>query len=194
MDDELTSKQLDLLKGIESELPPELEDRLVQQLREEGLVRSRSRFAPIRSKRLRHIAAAVLFFAVGALSQSLLSQRADPVTVDERDRYALLLYRSPDVVLSAEERASRIEEYSAWARALAADGKLEMGERLDDTAVSFRGSEVGLSAGEGERVNGLFVVRSATPDEAERIARSCPHVLHGERVELRRIDSGDSRN
>ena len=39
-----------------------------------------------------------------------------------------------------------------------------------------------------DAVEGLFLIRAGTLDEARAIVATCPHVLRGGRVELRRID------
>ena len=189
MTDEFNSRQLEVLRKIEDELPPEHEERLVQRLRSERVISDASSSAGRRWWYLRNVAAAVLFFAAGVGSQALLGGRSEPTT-DDRPRFALLLHRSANIALTADERQGRVEEYSAWAQVLAAAGKLEMGERLEDATVSFPALSSGRSSGSEEWIAGLFVVRSDTEEEARRIAQSCPHALHGERVELRRIDSG----
>jgi hypothetical protein len=44
------------------------------------------------------------------------------------------------------------------------------------------------TAGDAPRVSGFFLIRAGSLDEAEAIARDCPHLRHGGRVLVRDVD------
>ncbi|MCZ6727044.1 MAG: YciI family protein, partial [Acidobacteria bacterium] len=181
-------EELGPLRELESELPPELESRGAQELRDQGLIVTDASTPRRTWQTLRKLAAALLLFAAGAFSHILLSQTPKPAPGAAKSRYVLLLRSPSDLVLSVEERAKRTEEYSAWARELRNAGKLELGERLAD-ATQILGSPRDSAFGDArERLTGLFVVRVATYQEALQVARSCPFLTHGGRIELRLIE------
>ncbi len=108
-------------------------------------------------------------------------------------RYLLLLHESAErgEPESPEAHRAVVEQYAAWARSLARDGRLDAGEELaQDLGWSLRPDaepvRVERSPG-GEKVGGFFIVRAPSDAEAVALARSCPHLGNGGWIELRRI-------
>ena len=81
---------------------------------------------------------------------------------------------------------ARVEEYRNWARGVRASGREIAGEKLEPEA---RFVEPGPSegAGAGWPLGGYFVITARDLDAAVGVARSCPHLRHGGRVEVRAI-------
>ena len=105
----------------------------------------------------------------------------------------LLLYGGTD---SASASDARVSEYRDWARGLVKSGHAVSGEELMevDTVVALNGSEIATtpispaSANAGsDPLGGYFVVSAASEGEAMAIAKSCPHLRHGGRVVIRRV-------
>ena len=97
-----------------------------------------------------------------------------------------LLLEPVDVVLDPDTEAARVAEYGAWAAEMAGQGMLEAGEKLADGG-TIVGAEI---AGPPpiERVTGFFIVSAGDAAEAARLAQDNPHVRHGGRIAVRRIE------
>ena len=191
LDDKLTESELAALRLLAAAPASEdrqaaLEDRVVAALQTEGLVAARRR-SSWRVGGL--IAAALLLFVAGMGAQRLLLEAATPgpqaVRVD--DRYLLLLLEPAAAPLAQDVEAARVQEYSEWAGGLAARGLLEAGEKLADGSVIV-GTAAGGAPMPDERVTGFFIVRAADEAAALELATGSPHVRHGGRVEVRRIE------
>lgn len=161
----------------EEDPPAELEARVLDALRAEGLVRPRGarRVPPA----FLALAAALVLFAAGVLAGR--SQR--PAPSSPPSRYVLLLYQGGmKPPASAEEEAVFVREYTSWMREQAASGRYVDGEKLGDDH-----RLVGVS--EGPDLLGYFIVGAASLDEAEAIARAHPHAKHGGLVVVKEIVS-----
>ncbi len=63
------------------------------------------------------------------------------------------------------------------------------GEKLGDSARELTAAAVvDRAATDSESLAGFFIVSAASAAEADSIARSCPHVRHGGKVVIRRIE------
>lgn len=111
--------------------------------------------------------------------------RPAPVAAEARS-YLLLLQSGAADDAGAEAR--RVSEYAAWARGLRSEGRLVSAEKLADRERVLRGDGASTSEAKGEPIVGYFVVRARDFAEAERIARSCPHLKHGGTIVLREIE------
>ena len=110
------------------------------------------------------------------------------VAASEAGHVYLLLLRvrdRPGAVTDPSVEARLVTEYAAWARSLSEQGKLLSAEKLADEPAELLGSG---ASHETDRVGGFFLIRAANFDEAQRIARDCPHLRHGGHVELRAIE------
>lgn len=176
LDDELR-EQLEQLRR--TDLPEASEQRLFERLRADGLLEgSRSTFV----RRFGPLAAVAALLLVVAGIPWLW-----PAPADGRDRYLLLLLEQAEAPLPGG--AALVREYGEWAADLAARGLLEAGEKLAlEGATLAQGTTPVPLATSGETVTGFFIVRAASADEALALANDCPHVRHGGRVQVRRIE------
>lgn len=194
-DDDWNDRERALLDGLTpTEVPPpELETRVLAALQERGLVRTRPRALPWRG-----VAAALAALAIGLGLGRATAGRSGPVAGRGTDvaattaasaperTFILLLYPGPGLDPSAAAEQGRVDEYRRWARGLAADGRFVTGEKLKDGVTVFAGdAPTDPSAG---ALQGFFLIRAASVQEAEGIARTCPHRGHGGAVALREVD------
>ena len=154
--------------------PSSLEDRVVEALRAQGLLRRRPKD---RRSWLMASAAGLAGAALGWLGRGSWSSVP---AADERPEYLLLL--SP--YLERPDEATEtglVREHRAWARGLREAGHLVYAERLGDETVVVGAPDARLSP------SGFFLVRARSLDEALAIARSCPHVRHGGTITVRDV-------
>jgi hypothetical protein len=160
--------------------PADLERRVIGRLATAGLLARRR--APL-AQRSWLLAAGLTLLLVGfGLGRwQAPSANAGPMT-----RYLLLLHQDesfrPDRPLVALRA-----EVGRWARRLQRAGELIEGDRLglQGHLVTPGGAATGLAA--GDVIDGFFVIRAVSDERALAIARTCPHLAHGGRIELRRI-------
>jgi hypothetical protein len=157
---------------------PRLEDRVVAELSKRGLLAPAAR--PRRPWSVAIAAAVVLAFGAGWLTarETMISS---PASLAQTGRWVMLLYRIP----GEKPEAERLAEYQSWAAQAKDSGVVVSGEKLDNGAWALSWDRSSWS--DSADVAGYFVVQAADADKAMRIARSCPHVKYGGKVELRRI-------
>jgi len=110
----------------------------------------------------------------------------------------ILLLNQPEAKfdhLSPEEIQSLIAKYSAWRDGLIKRNLLCGGNKLVDRTNRILRTENGkVLVTEGpfsesqEILGGYFIVEAPNYDEAVAIARTCPHLIDGQSIELRQID------
>jgi len=109
--------------------------------------------------------------------------------------YMLLLHERPELFenVSADEMQRIITRYIEWRTSL--DGTLTGGNKLRDDSgrvIEPRAGRVETRDGPftetKEVIGGYFILRARDYDEATEIAKGCPHLLFGGRIELREID------
>lgn len=178
MDNERPVDGLDrLYQGVKPS--SRLEDRVVDALAGKGLLQPAS---PFRRWRGIGIAAAILLsFAVGWGSASL---SAPSVATPRTDRFVMLLYQIPG---GDTRQAERVAEYQSWAAQARDSGVVVSGERLDKGGWALSWDVPMGHWSDTAAVAGYFVVQASDYNKALTIARTCPHVKYGGKVELRRI-------
>jgi len=205
-EDDLTPEEREWMESVprEAEPPPGLRGAVADRLRNAGVLRFReARTAPFGLTRGRLVASLVLALVVGgglgwwggARSGEPVVER--PAAVDGRSRFVLLLYEGPEYRAQGSSPAELVQEYTAWARKLDDSRSLVLADKLtDDARVIEPTGAVGgsvpassplVSSGLGV-VTGFFIVRASSYEEAQRIAAASPHVAHGGRIVIRRID------
>jgi hypothetical protein len=113
-------------------------------------------------------------------------------------KFLLLLHTTPDrfSTLSPEEIQKIIGSYISWREALVKRNKMLGGEKLTDEGgrqLRKEGGKVSVTDGPyselQEVLGGFFMIEAKDYDEAVEIASTCPHVLRGQRMEVRQVDS-----
>jgi hypothetical protein len=195
--DELTPQERELFAGLEREkMPPSfLENRIVEQLKGAGVIRTR--WVGRKPGYLKIAAAFALLIAVFSVGAIVGSRRSSgPATKTDQPGYILIVREfSPELrAKSPEEERQRVKEYGAWARDLGRRGLLIGGEKLKDEGRLLSQAnqssdilETSSEASEGA-VAGYFLLPSGDYNQAVTIAKTCPHIKHGGTVELRQID------
>ena len=185
-DDELTSEEKRAFAGLAGgpEPPAGLEDAVVDRLSRQGLiVNPRTGWA----RWALAAAAGIALFAAGlALGQRRSAPAPEAGPAAGMTRYVLLLYDAPgEATLTDTEMAARVDEYRNWAIGLRQSGSDISGEKL-----ASRNLDLGSSAAAAgpEPLGGFFIFSAKDSEAALAIARSCPHLKHGGRAELRPIE------
>lgn len=170
--------------GRTAEPPAELERRVVAALRERGEIRD----AP-RGRALRLAAAAVAILGAGYLLGRLTSGAAPAAPDSPAPTFALFLYPGAATPSSAPEEVL-VEEYARWARGLRERGRHASGEKLKPGARFLPEVLRGTTPFDlrPESLEGFFLIQASSMDEAESIARTCPHLRRGGIVTVRAID------
>jgi hypothetical protein len=160
--------------------PSDLERRVIGRLATAGLLARRR--APV-AHRGWLIAAglAMLLVGFGLGRWQPPSSNAGPMP-----RYLLLLHEDKSFRHDRAPVALRAE-VAHWAGSLQRTGELIEGDRLGllGQLLTPGGAETGLAP--GDVVSGFFMLRAGSDERALAIARTCPHLAHGGRIELRRI-------
>jgi hypothetical protein len=97
--------------------------------------------------------------------------------------------------LSPEEIQAIIQRYIGWRNKVAAGGRRITGHKLKDREGRLlRGGAGSPVATDGpyaeakEVIGGLFAIKADDYEKAVEIARECPHLKYGGRIELREIE------
>ena len=159
--------------------PAMLESRVVEALRNDGLIRTRAIWSwPAR------IAASLLLFVTGAFVGHYASlARTAPQPAPVQSRYLLLLAGD---VAPAADGSSRAEEYGAWARSLSARGIKVSGDELTSHAEVVSNSRAARFQ-DLASVGGYFIIEAADDGSAAALAHTCPHIKYGGSIVVRRI-------
>ncbi len=105
--------------------------------------------------------------------------------------FAILMLEDDDAWagLAESERAALMEKYTAYVRGLIDRGRFVWGTPLGRETVLLDGPPESTSrtmiTPRKDVLTGVFVIRAKDLAEAEAIARECPALLHGERVQVR---------
>jgi hypothetical protein len=176
-DDELTPEEKAALGALpgDADLPPALEERVVEALRARSFLASRRSPWP---RRVLRSAAAVALFAAGLLAGRETTRPGH----SEGSVFLLLLYAGP----TGGDEGARVREYGAWASSLRQEGRLVGAERLGSEHRRLGAAQTGVAP------RGYFLIRASGMEEALDIARSCPHLRHGGSVTVHPVDP-DSR-
>ncbi len=157
--------------------PDALRQRVLRSLKDQGLVREPSR------PRMRGVLAAIIVLAALAAGFGVGRMRTE--TGYSGPRFAFLLYED-STFRAAHTPGSGVAEYTAWARTLAAEGKLESGEKLGALARSV-GNVAAPVQGDGSPT-GLFIIHAPDLAAAAEIARTSPHVRYGGTIVVHAIE------
>jgi hypothetical protein len=166
-------------------LPKGLEARVVGALRERGwLAAARPRPNPWRLGGA--VAAGLALLLAGFLLGRQGGQRGHPPAAP---RYLLMLRPGADFNREQWSDARLTAETGAWARRQLGVRHFVVGEKLDMSGWVVKPSRVaGMSPTElQDAPDGFFFIVASSDQEALGLARSCPFLKHGGRIEVRRI-------
>ncbi len=197
---------------------PELETRVVAELKQRGAIRANGGWIMKISKTA---AAAIIVaaafaggFAMGSRGETATEPTDTPTgteivshAAEADNQYMLLMYMRVDPAQTAaadahaEEPMSEeayhaiIHEYRQWALDREKEGRLVSAEKLaDDTRVmTGRGEQLTIAtAANSERaLGGYFLITAPSLEDAIEMAKSHPHLKYGGEVEVRPIETTD---
>lgn len=171
------------------EPPRALAAAAVRRLAEAGLISEGAPVSPRRKgwgMRLAAAAAALVLFGLGWAVGARRAAVRSPASV--APRFALFLYDAPDEKgLTEAEMGARIDEYRSWARGVRASGREIAGEKLQPEGRFVGPGPPDSSSVSGWPLGGYFVISAPDMESAIAVAKTCPHVKHGGRVEVRPI-------
>ena len=133
------------------------------------------------------VVACLLFFAAGAFFEKQhLASPGGEVSMSQKTFALFLLedssYKTP--VGEAEEQ-KRVDLYRSWARNLRSKGVPVTGTKLQDSVNVVE--KLQTQGHNGSGIAGYFLIDAKDLNEALSIARTCPHLLFGGKIELRQI-------
>jgi hypothetical protein len=167
-------------------VPPKgLEARVAAALRERGrLAAARPRPNPWRLGGA--VAACLALLLAGFWLGRQGGHRGHPPALPS---YLLMLRPGADFNRERLPEARMLAETAAWARRQLGVRHFVVGEKLDMAGWVLKSSRVaGMSPMDlQDAPDGFFVIVASSDQEALRIARSCPFLRHGGRIEVRRI-------
>lgn len=174
VDEDLSPKEKEMFKNLSREAPcdPALGNRIIYQLRKEGLIRngnSKSKLA------LRW--AAILCFCIGLFLLGVFY--GFKVKSRENYSYVFLLRNSRDLRSNTKDRFS---EYHEWREAVEHRGIDITGEKLSASIATLGRVEESASP-----ISGFFMLSAESDDEAFKLASESPHIKNGGAIEVRKI-------
>ncbi len=114
--------------------------------------------------------------------------------------FALLLPHAPDRYSDLDDAAMAdiIKDYVAWVEQLTRDGVYAGGHKLTDAPgkTLVKGAD-GIAVHDSpspelaEILGGIMLIKATDFDEAVRIARTNPHMVHNQRIEIREVHDMD---
>ena len=196
-EDELSPQERQAFEALPREKVPSslLEERVVQSLKQSGLLRPDRKHWRLSAPRIgMAVAASLLFFVLGgAAAMKWLSSPPQKTNAPE---FMLVLRQTPEQSKhgSAEEELRIAKEYGNWARQLTEQGVLADGEKLKDEAriLSVVDGRPVASASPVDQnrmgIAGYFLIKAQDYEQAIKVAESCPHLKYGGMIEVRQID------
>lgn len=114
----------------------------------------------------------------------------------------VLIFRNsvnPEIKPSAEQMQQVLTNWMNWMGSIAAQDKLvDKGNRLSMTEAKTVGAGNVITDGPfteiKEFINGYLIVKTSTIDEAVEIAKECPILTIGGKVEVRKVVSPDDNS
>ncbi|MBT8100106.1 MAG: hypothetical protein KJO82_10165 [Gammaproteobacteria bacterium] len=177
--------------------PDRLEDELVGQLLNKGLIRAershhqrRSHWTAVRASLAAAASVALVAIGVWIGYEIQPSAGAGSLTGAESNLYAFLLYETERYdPASGAEAMTRYGEYSAWVAKARERGQFVTGEDLEvhrgwTLSPSDDGVRIveGSTPAEAAALSGIFFIKADSPPEALELARELPHIRHGGNV------------
>ncbi|ELR70851.1 hypothetical protein C900_03286 [Fulvivirga imtechensis AK7] len=176
--EELTDREKELFQELHQpvEIHPGVEERLVQKLKNTGLIKD------TKSKLMNWtigIAAAVALLATGAFMGRYLINVAP--NAEPSYNYMLVLYE--DEAFSVGDPEALFNEYSAWMQQVYQKGITIDGQEMKPVSVIIEAE--GQNHQPDKKVGGYFVLKASSLDEVIAIAKDSPHLKYGGTIEVK---------
>jgi hypothetical protein len=167
-----------MLEALPREISPQpdLENRTVRALRKVGVFKKRRSGILLL---LLRVAAGIALLGLGYLCGQRASTLPEGTT-----RYLLLLWEDESFDVPRAGPQVLVAEYRNWASTLRRERHFLGGEDLEPSATRLPERTETITS---EHVGGFFLITASGDAEALAIARTCPHLRHHGRIELRRV-------
>lgn len=173
----------------ESDPPPEVEERVVAALRDEGLI-GRAREPRARTPGLRFAMAATVVMAAlgGWMARGLADSAPLP---PEGTREYLVLLSEPEGLDTTKSGPELVDEYRQWGGRLGREGRLVTARRLLDGGrrlTDGSAAPVALSVHTSQsQATGFFLIRAESWEQAADLVQDSPHLRYGGVISLREV-------
>ena len=186
MEDRLSKQEEKLFRELvrEKKAPAPLEQKIISQLKNEGLIKTKSVMRNIITWS-GSIAAAILIFVGGMYYGQFRSTGSTSFEIDRTKGYMLILHES--VNFEHGDPMAMFEEYGQWMSNTMAKGVKITGQELkNEAALVTRDKAVDFLPPEGvDRTTGYFLLEANSLEEAIAVAMENPHVKYGGSVEVK---------
>ncbi|MCE7992183.1 MAG: hypothetical protein HEP71_09395 [Roseivirga sp.] len=160
--------------------PSVLEDRIVAELKKEGLIK-KTRTMNNYIKYAAGLAASVIIFFAGNF---VGRQSGDTVEIDPLKGYIMIL--KEDASFQPGDPMQMFEEYASWMNGLYSKGVKITGQELKNEALEVTAATTTeLDGDDGRRTTGYFVIETKTKEEALAVVKDNPHLKYGGIIELK---------
>ena len=179
-EEKLSEKEKELFKALRREKtpPPHLEDKVVNKLKENGLIRKKDTIRIIGW--VSSIAASLIMFYLGTIYQQ--QTNTTMIEIEPTRGYMLILHE--DEKFQPGEPMAMFNEYKAWMEGTFEQGVKITGQELKDNTVIVNKNGAKESSGE-ERTTGYFILEANSLEEAVKVAEANPHVKYGGSIEVK---------
>ena len=182
MKEELSAYEKKIFSQLKKEeMPsPELEKRLIRQLKSENLIKNTLTMNTY-LKWAASIAAAVLIFFVG----NMVGKRSSVISIDPNLGYMLILHE--DEKFQPGEPYEMFREYAQWMNNTFEKGISITGQELKNEAtwIDAEKNVEHLTASATNKVTGYFVLEARSLEEALEVAKNNPHIKYGGSIEVK---------
>jgi hypothetical protein len=133
----------------------------------------------------------ILFRCIHGRSE--IESKKDKIMSNQSQNGYMLIFRSQDWYkgLSPEQMQNIVDNWMAWFKGLMDEGTAVAGNPLEPEGKIVSGANKVVSDGpfaeSKETIGGYFLLKVKTMDEAVAIARQCPGLPYGIRVEVRAV-------
>jgi len=186
MKEELSENEKKLFGRLNSEKTPPavLEERLIQQLISEKLIKKPFTTMTTYKKWAAYAAIALLTFLLG---NYFGSERSGNDTINPLNGYMLLLHE--DENFKEGDPNKMFSEYGQWMKDTFEKGVTITGQELANDAVNVDNHSEAKQLGENTfpRTTGYFILEARSMQEALEVARNNPHIKYGGSIEIKKF-------
>lgn len=183
MEDKLTNEEQTLFDSLSKEHNPsaDLEDKVVNELKKRNLIQPQGTMTTHKKKKwMLGVAASLTLFLLGFVFGNTFSGGPADISTG----YILLLHEDERFRPQGSEMEV-FTEYATWMGKMMMNGVNITGKELAPESTYWLGEETAeIAEVRRDKISGYFIIDVQDRDEAERIAKSSPHIKYGGTVEL----------